>query len=139
MNRIRVIRAFHKITGSPFCAEGELPMFTMPIDHFVDLQVQYVDAGGNPASIDGAVTWLSSNDAVVVLEPDRDDSTKCRATSAQTVGQVQVTATADADLGDGVRNLVTLMDMNVVAGEAVAGTISPAGESSPVEGTDGPR
>jgi hypothetical protein len=42
---------------------------------------------------------------------------------------VQITATADADLGAGVRNLVTVCDITIVAGEAVAGTIAPIGAS----------
>ena len=136
---IKALRAYHRITGTPYCEEGGDLMFTMPIDHYVDVQVSYVDAGGNPASVDGVVSWSSSDDSVVALETDRDDSTKCRVTSLLLVGQVQVKATADADLGDGVRNISTLMDVEVIAGEAVAGTISPVGESSPVDGTDGPR
>ena len=39
-------------------------------------------------------------------------------------GPVQFKATFDADLGDGVKELVALADLEVVAGEAVAGTIS---------------
>jgi hypothetical protein len=46
-------------------------------------------------------------------------------------GNVQVSATADADLGSGVRNIVTLLDVTVVGGEAVAGTITPVGEPQP--------
>ena len=107
-------------------------MFTMPINYFIELQVSYVDAGGNPAAIDGLVDWESSNGAVVKVDVDPTDSTKCTMTSLAEVGQVQITATADADLGTGVRSLVTLMDVTIVAGEAVAGTISPVGSAQPV-------
>jgi hypothetical protein len=50
----------------------------------------------------------------------------------RSVGQAQVTATCDADLGDGVRELITLCDIEVVGGEAVAGTIQPVGEPDPL-------
>ena len=52
------------------------------------------------------------------------------------LGQVQITATADADLGEGTRELVTLMDVTIVAGEAVAGVIQPLGEATPIPKDD---
>ena len=48
------------------------------------------------------------------------------------IGQVQVTATADADLGAGVRNIVTPLDIVVVAGEAMSGAITPVGPAEPI-------
>jgi hypothetical protein len=48
------------------------------------------------------------------------------------IGDVQVTATADADLGDGIREIITLLDLNVVSGEAVAGTINVIGTPEPI-------
>ena len=53
------------------------------------------------------------------------------ATASGETGTAQITATADADLGEGVRELITLLDVNVVAGEAVAGTISVVGSAQP--------
>jgi hypothetical protein len=41
-------------------------------------------------------------------------------------------ATADADLGDGVRELNTLLDVTLVAGEAVTGTINVVGDPQPI-------
>jgi hypothetical protein len=112
-------------TGGPF-------VFTMPIDYYIDLQVSYVDQGGNPAAVDGDVTWTSSDESIVLVSVDDSNSMKCRMTSLGKTGQVQISATADADLGSGVTELVTLMDVSIVAGEAVAGTITPFGTAQPV-------
>ena len=108
-------------------------MLTLPIMMKLALQVAYVDAGGNPAKVDGDVAWASSDPTVVAITVDPDDSTMCTITSTDNIGQAQITATADADLGTGVRSLVTLADVSVIAGEAVAGTISPVGEPSPAK------
>jgi hypothetical protein len=126
VSRLRIKSGLLEVeTGGPF-------MFVMPIGYYIDLQVSYVDSAGNPAVVDGPVSWASSDEALVTAVVDAADSSKCRMTSLQTVGQAQVTATADADLGTGVRSLVTLMDVSIVAGEAVAGTINPIGQAQPV-------
>jgi hypothetical protein len=108
--------------------EGDRVMYTLPVDHAVNMQVSYTDAKGNPATIDGEVEWTSSDDALIEVEVDETDSTKCKAMPVGPLGQVQVTATVDADLGDGVRNLITTCDIQIVGGEAVAGSIQPVGE-----------
>jgi hypothetical protein len=70
---------------------------------------------------------------------DLGDSSICRATPAGPLGQAQVTATADADLGSGARNIMTVADIQVVSGEAVAGTIQPVGEAEPIAPHAAPR
>jgi hypothetical protein len=112
--------------------EGDHVMYTMPVDHLVSMQVSYVDAKGNPATVDGAVVWASSDDDILTASVDPQDSTICTVSAAGQVGQAQVTATADADLGEGVRQLITTADIEIVAGEAVAGSIQPLGESQPI-------
>ena len=111
-------------------AKGDV-MYTLPVDMLVKMQVGYVDAEGNPAAIDGPVAWASSDETIVTVTPDTGDSTIVTVTPVGPIGQIQVTATADADLGAGVRNLVTVCDIQLVAGEAVAGTISPVGAPTP--------
>jgi hypothetical protein len=115
-----------------FTAKGDV-MYTLPVGYGVELQVEYVDAGGNVATIDGAVTWSSSDEEIVKVATDSTDTKRCGMTSGTKIGQAQVTATADADLGEGVRNLVTLLDVTVIAGEAVAGTITPVSVAAPIE------
>jgi hypothetical protein len=107
-------------------------MYTLPVDKLIKVQVSYVDAHGNPAAVDGDVTWASSNPEVAHIDVDQGDSTICTVSAIGEVGTSQITATADADLGAGVRELVTLLDVTVVAGEAVAGTINVVGEAQPI-------
>jgi hypothetical protein len=113
-------------------AEGEHVMYTLPVDHTVKMQVSYVDAAGNPATIDGAVVWQTSDASIVGVNVDPSDSSICRAVPAGALGQAQITATADADLGSGVRALLTTCEIEVVGGEAVAGSIQPVGDPEPV-------
>jgi hypothetical protein len=112
-------------------AKGDV-MYTLPVDHLVKMQVSYVDAAGNPATVDGEVHWESSDESIATVAVDAQDSSIVTVTPAGDLGQVQVRAIADADLGTGVRNLTTIADITVVAGEAVAGTIQPIGEAEPV-------
>jgi hypothetical protein len=110
--------------------------YTLPSDKQVRLQIQYVDANNNPAVVDGLVSWESSDEeiaAVEVLEATPQDETipeggVVMLVPGTKVGNAQVSAKADADLGEGMRELVTLLDITVVGGEAVAGTITPVGE-----------
>jgi hypothetical protein len=112
--------------------EGDRVMYTLPVDKQVGMEVTYVDAEGNPAKIDGAVAWASSDPQIVGVVVDPSDSAICSVVPNGPIGQVQVTATADADLGTGVRSLITVCDIEVVAGEAVAGSIQPLGEPQPI-------
>lgn len=120
-------------------AKGEYVMYTLPVDHTVLMQIAYVDVKGNPATVDNEVAWQSSDVSIVTVTVDTGDTAMCRVTPVGSVGQVQVTAICDADLGEGVRNLVTLCDIEIVGGEAVAGTIQPVGEPDPIEPHAAPR
>jgi len=113
-------------------ARGDDMAYTLPSRMQAHVQVAYVDASGNPATVDGDVVWGSSDDNVASVTVDPTDSTKATVGAVGPIGQVQVTASADADLGQGVRTLVTPMDVTVVAGEAVSGTISPVGPVEPI-------
>jgi len=124
-----------KITHQGFIIEVEGDaMYTLPVDHYVRMEISYVDAAGNAATVDGDVSWVCSDDTVAHLDVDASDSSIVRVTPLK-VGQVQIVATADADLGEGIRELKTPCDIEIVAGEAVAGTISPIGEPVPMGAT----
>jgi len=113
-------------------AKGDKMAYTLAVDKQIGVQVAYTDSRGNPASIDGAVTWDGEPANLVTVTVDPQDSTKATVVPTGPVGNCQVTATADADLGAGTRNVVTLMDVTLVAGEAVIGTITPVGEAVPI-------
>lgn len=111
-------------------AKGDLIMYTLPVDHTVSMQVSYVDGAGNPAQVDGEVEWFPANPEIAGIEVDADDGTICKVIPVKP-GRTQVSARADADLGDGTRELLTVCDIMIVAGEAVAGSIQPVGEPEP--------
>jgi hypothetical protein len=117
--------------GFEITVEGSFVMYTLAVDHFVQMQVSYVDAGGNPAKVDGPVVWSSSDTTLATAVVDTTDNTIVTVTPVGPVGQVQVTATADADLGAGVQNLITIADITLAAGTAIAGTITPLGAAQP--------
>ena len=118
--------------GLTVTAKGTEMAYTLPADKFVTVRVDYVDAAGHPATVDGPVTWETSAAEVATVEVDGSDSQVCRITPGTTLATAQISAHADADLGSGTRALVTTLDVTVVAGEAVAGTISPTGEPQPL-------
>jgi hypothetical protein len=113
-------------------ARGDDMAYTLASDTQILVRVSYVDGSGNPATVDGDVVWESSDDTIAMVIPNTEDSFETTVRPGTKLGQVQISATADADLGEGVRELVTLMDVTIVAGEAVAGTIAPVGDATPI-------
>jgi len=111
-------------------AKGNQMAFNLPADMQVEVQVAYVDRNNNPATVQ-TVAWTSSDDNIATATVDASDFTLATIVPGTAVGACQITATADADLGEGVKNIVTLLDLTVVAGEAVAGVISPVGAPTP--------
>jgi len=111
---------------------GDNMAYKLPDDKTIAVKVAYVDAKGNAAAVDGDVTWSSSDDAIATVTADGSDSMSALITPVGPLGQVQISVTADADLGEGIRELITITDLEIVAGEAIAGTISPVGEPQPI-------
>lgn len=117
--------------GFMFTAEGPHMAYTLPDGLQVNLKVQYQDAGGNSAKIDGNPVWSSSNPEVASITPTPGNPLIANLL-AHSIGTAQVIVKADADLDDDEqRTLISTLDVEVVAGEAVAGVISPAGEPAP--------
>jgi hypothetical protein len=85
-------------------------MYTLPNDKQVTLKVEFLDA---------KVTVSTGNPQIANLK------------AGTATGLAQVIVTADADLGDGIKEIICTMDVEVVGGEAVVGTISPASEPVP--------
>jgi hypothetical protein len=118
--------------GFILTAKGYRMAYTLPVGMEVSAQVAYVDAAGNPAVVDGAVVWASSDATVVTTTVDANDSTLVTISAIGPVGAAQVTATADADIGSGITSLVTMLDISTIAGQAVAGTITVTGTPTPI-------
>jgi hypothetical protein len=120
-----------KFEGFSAITKGDA-MYQLPVGMLVKVQIAYVDAAGNPAKIDGDVVWTSSAEGIATVAVDPGDSTIATISAVGPVGSSQVVATADADLGGGVRELLTTLEIGVVAGEAVAGTINVLADPEPI-------
>lgn len=88
-----------------------------------------VDAKGNPASVDGVPVWAAPDATIVTVTPAADGMS-AEISSTGPIGSVQVSVTADADLGTGTKPLVGTLQVDVVGGEAVALQVNT---SNPVE------
>ena len=93
----------------------------------VTFSVSYTDKKGNPAKVEGLPVWASSDEALLTVEAAADGMSAL----AVAVGgltppdtTVQVSVTADADLGEGVTAIVGVGNVAIVAGEAVAANLS---------------
>lgn len=85
----------------------------------VKLEVAPEDADGNPARIDGIPVWNVSDAAIGTLAA-APDGFSCYFLTTGVMGTVQVSVSADADLGAGVRHISRTLDIMVEAGEAVS-------------------
>ena len=84
----------------------------------VTLSIAPVDVKGNPAPIDGAPAWsvIDPTIATLAVAPDGLSAELI----AATVGHVQVTVSADARLGPDVSTITGVLEVDVVAAEAVS-------------------
>lgn len=98
--------------------------FTLTDIQQVTLAITAVDARGNPAKLDGAPVWATSDAALLTVVPS-EDGLSCVATAVGPLGTAQVLVTADADLGAGIRELTGLLDVEIIASEALNITIVP--------------
>ena len=99
--------------------------FILTADQEVSVSVEFTDSHGNVAAVDGVPVWAASDDTILgVLAADDGMSAVIFAQGPD--GQAQVSVEADADLGAGSTTLLGLMDIQVVAGQAVSAVLTPA-------------
>ena len=104
---------------------------TLSVTQKVELHLQPVDIKGNPAPVDGPPTWDVSDPTLVNLIPSVDGMSAV-ISARGTTGHVQITALADARLGPDVREIMGVLEIDLVPAEAVALGIS-AGEPTEIE------
>lgn len=97
-------------------------MSQLPIGNKVTATIVVTDAKDNPTRVDGVPVWSTDRPDVLTIEAAADGLSAV-VTPTGALGSAQVQVDADADLGEGVRPLTLLGTVEVVAGEAVAGTI----------------
>ena len=92
-------------------------MVTLKEGQAVDFTLTALDSKGRPAKVDGVPVYENSNPAAADLFVNPDGmGGKITWLDA---GTAQIKATVDADLGDGVRELIGLGDVECLAPEAV--------------------
>ena len=98
-------------------------MFSLPDDKVANAAIAYLDAKKNPALVEGAPVWSSSDESILTVVAAADGLSAV-VTPVGPLGTAQVKIEADADLGAGVTPVVTLGDVEVVAGTAVVGNLT---------------
>ena len=84
----------------------------------VSLTVAFTTAAGNSAVVDGIPDWDVSDESILDIEPS-EDGLSAAVTAVGPVGDAQVVVTADADLGEGVKEIFGTLDVSVVPSVAV--------------------
>ena len=93
------------------------------------LTVAFQTAAGNPAKVDGAPQWSVSDEALLELQV-AEDGMSATVTAKGPLGIGQVLLKADADLGEGVKEITGLLDVEVIASEATVAIVA-AGAPEP--------
>lgn len=75
------------------------------------------DRHGNPAPVDGVPVWSVSDDSLLTVTPS-EDGLRATVQAVGPVGTGQVVVKADADLGEGFKEIIGTADVDIVAGEA---------------------
>jgi hypothetical protein len=93
------------------------------------LTIKPVDKKGKPALLDGAVTWATSDGTVCSVTPGmldangdvvQDPSGLSAVLEGIAPGSGRVTVTGDAAIGETVKPITGVLDITVVAGEAIS-------------------
>lgn len=108
---------FSQVTINGCTVKGEIMALILTNTQECDLAIQPLDARGNPAQVDGVPAW-SVSDATKASLVIADDGLSC-VVKAVANGACQVSVSADADLGAGIRTLTGILDLEIVSGEAV--------------------
>jgi hypothetical protein len=76
------------------------------------------DNFGNSASVDGLPAWALTDPALADIEPAADGMSALLKPKGQ-LGSCKIQVKADADLGEGVREILGELDVEFLSGEAV--------------------
>lgn len=95
-------------------------MEQISVDQQARIRLAVTDRGGNPAKIDGVPDWASSDPGVMTVTADANDPMVALCVPFDDAADllVDVTATVDADLGDGMQQLVGVLNWAITGGSA---------------------
>jgi len=111
----------------------------MQVGSMAVVSVEWKDASGGTVKVDGPTTWTSTDESVVQVTVSSGNPQIANAYAPGPIGSASIHATADADLGEGVRKVTAIIDITTISGEAVAGdiTFTPTGTHPPSPGGPG--
>lgn len=121
---------FKLVLTDGFKVEGDALMFTLTDLQKATAVITVLDAKGNPAPLDGAPQWSSSDPSIVAVVPSPDGLSAVIQAAGPT-GTAQVRVDADADLGASIVPLQGVLDVEVVASQAVSIAVNP-GPAEPI-------
>lgn len=102
----------------------------LKVSQKLPVAIEIKDKFGNPATVDGAPVWSLTDPSKGELVAS-EDGMSAVFTPAGSVGEVTIQASADADLGEGVKSILGELPVSLLAGEAVSVAIA-AGEPSDI-------
>lgn len=115
------LQAVITIRPKPRGGKQTMELTRIDTDFNASIAIQAVSSKGQPVTVDGVPTWESS-DPLLSLVPAADGMS-CQVNTPDTVDgehQIDVTVTADADRGDGVRSVSLVFPFVLTTPEATA-------------------
>ena len=97
---------------------------TMQVGSYATVSVAWKDKGGNVVKVDGPTTWESSDPETLQVQVATGNPLIANLFAPGPVGTATVQATADADLGEGVKKVTSSLSVEVIKGEAIGGEIT---------------
>lgn len=85
--------------------------------------IAIVDKAGQPAPVDGIPVWASSDATIITVTPAADGMS-ADVVAVGPLGKANVSVTADADLGAGVKSIFGILEVEITQGEAVGITLT---------------
>jgi hypothetical protein len=97
----------------------EVSSMMMKVNQSLPISIKPVDQFGNAAAVDGIPAWSLSDPAMGSIAVAQDGMS-AQFTPAGQVGSVVVQVSADADLGAGIVSIMGSLQVDLLAGDAVA-------------------
>jgi hypothetical protein len=127
------LRAVFTANLGGITVRGSAPMaYTLPDDKQIVVRVSYQDAQGHDVELpQGNVAWTTSDDMIANVGVLSTDDQQAEIIPGKNNGNAQITCTGTNADGTSV---VATLDVTVVPGDAVSGSIQPQGDPQPFPG-----
>ena len=116
----RTYKGILNLTTDSMEIKGENMATTVQVGHLGEIDVTWVDESGKSAKVDGLTTWATTDSTIVTVQVATGNSQIANWRTVA-IGTAQIQASADADMGEGVKTITSTMDFTVIGGEAVGG------------------